>query len=226
MQGKRLWPVGIFAFAMAYAEAAVVVYLRRLFGIQDLMRDVPPLDPLIALVEAGREAATLLMLLAAGWAAGRTLQARLGSAFFAFGVWDILYYAWLKVLTGWPPSLLTPDMLFMIPLPWWGPVLSPVLIACLAAAGGARAVIADERGLRIRPRAAEWAALAAGTITILYAFMADALAALPASLETLNRLRPAEFNWPLFLAGLAALTWSVWRAAWRAPGRPQASSAP
>jgi hypothetical protein len=226
MQVRKLWPVGFFALAMAYAEAAVVVYLRRHLGIEDLMRDIPPLDRLIVQVEVGREAATLLMLLAGGWATGRTLQARLGFAFFAFGLWDIFYYAWLKVLLGWPPSLLAPDILFMIPLPWWGPVLSPVLVASLAAAGGARAVIADDRGSPIRPRPAEWAAAAAGTLAILYAFMADSLALLPASLEALNEMRPGPFAWPVFLTGLAALAWAVWSAVWRGPRRPRATDAP
>ena len=46
---------------------------------------------------------------------------------------------------------------------------------------------------------------------MLYSFMADALAALPADAETLNRLRPTAFNWPVYLAGLALMTWSVWR---------------
>lgn len=217
MQGRKLWPVGFLALAMAYAEAAVVVYLRRLFGIEDLVRDVPPLDRLVVQVEVGREAATLLILLAAGWAAGRTLQARLGFACFAFGLWDIFYYAWLKVLLGWPPSLLAPDILFMIPLPWWGPVICPVLVAALAAAGGARAVILDDRGVPIRPRPAEWAVAALGTLAILHAFMADALALLPASLQALNEMRPGPFGWPVFLAGLAALSWAVWRVVWRAP---------
>lgn len=211
MQRDRFLPLAAFAVAMAYVEAAVVVYLRRALGVADILSDVPPYDPAIALTEIAREAATLVMLLAAGWAAGRTLQARLGFAFYAFGLWDLFYYAWLRLLTGWPGSLLAWDILFLIPLPWWGPVLSPLLIALLCAAGGALAVVADDRGSRVRAGAREWTALTAGSLAVLYAFMADALAALPATAEDLNALKPSRFNWPVYLAGLAAMAWSVAR---------------
>ena len=211
MQIRNLRWVALFALAMAYLEAATVVYLRRVFGVTDLVRDVSSLDPLIARVELGRELATLLMILAVGWAAGKSRQSRLGFAFFAFGLWDILYYAWLKVFLDWPDSLLAPDILFLVPLPWWGPVLSPVLVALLCMAGGALAVRADDLGRALRPGLPEWLAALAGAAAVLYAFMADALAALPADAETLNRLRPTPFRWPVYLAGLALMTWSVWR---------------
>jgi hypothetical protein len=210
---------------MAYVEAAVVVYLQRALGVADIVSDIPPYDPAIALTEMAREAATLVMLLAAGWAAGRTRRARLGLAFYAFGLWDILYYVWLRLLIGWPDSLFDWDLLFLIPLPWWGPVLSPLLIALLCAAGGALAVVADDRGGRARAGAREWTALAAGALAVLYAFMADALLALPATPEELNALKPSRFRWPIYLAGLAAMTWAVARALWppSIPSRPTVS---
>jgi len=37
LQVKNLWWVGLFAIAMAYLESGVVVYLRRLYGISDLI---------------------------------------------------------------------------------------------------------------------------------------------------------------------------------------------
>lgn len=86
-----LW-VGLYAIAMAYLESAVVVYLRRLYGISDLILSVPPFDPQIGAIELGREAATLVMLLAVGWVSGKKFQSRLGFAIFAFGLWDIFYY--------------------------------------------------------------------------------------------------------------------------------------
>ena len=89
MQAKKLWWVGLFAIAMAYVESAVVVYIRRIYSISDLLLDIPPFDPVIAPIEIGRELATLVMLLAVGWAVGKTLQSRIGFMFFTFGMWDI-----------------------------------------------------------------------------------------------------------------------------------------
>ncbi len=209
--GKLAW-VAVFAFAMAYVEAASVVYLRRIYDITDLFRDVAPYDRVLSPVELGREAATLIMLAAVGWAVGRTWQSRVGFAFFAFGVWDIFYYVWLRLLIGWPTSLLDPDILFLIPLPWWGPVLSPILIALLAVAGGAAAIAQEDRGRTISLGIPEWASLALGAAAVLYAFMADALAILPAGAEALSALRPTPFRWPIYVAGLALMAWGVFRA--------------
>lgn len=220
IQTRNLWWVGAYALAMAYVESAVVVYLRRLYGIGDLMVDVPPFDPQIALIEFGRELATLVMLLAVGWVAGRRLQSRLGFAVFAFSLWDVFYYIWLWVFIRWPKSLLDPDILFLLPLPWWGPVISPVLIAVLMAVGGMLAVIGDDRGHVVRLLPGEWASLITGILAMLYAFMEDALSMLPADAHTLSQFRPASFNWPIYLIGLALASFVVWRALWPGTRRP------
>ncbi len=211
MQSKSLWWVGLFAIAMAYLESAVVVYLRRIYGISDLILSVPQFDPQIGAIELGRELATLVMLLTVGWAAGKRFQSRLGFSVFAFGVWDIFYYIWLRVFIGWPQTVFDPDLLFLLPLPWWGPVLAPVLIALLMVIVGALAVIKDEHGLRLLPSFMDWAILAGGVLIMLYAFMADALAALPTNAQTLGQLRPSEFNWSVYLVGLAMLCLFIWR---------------
>ncbi len=219
--GSRFLAVGLFAIAFACVEASVVVYLRGYFGIEDLVRDVPPLDRYIAGVELSREAATLFMLLFVGWAVGRSWQSRLGYAFFAFGLWDVFYYVWLRVFLDWPRSLLDTDILFLIPLPWWGPVLSPVLIALVCIVGGAFAVVADARGRKIRPRAIEWVSTFVGMGIVLYTFMADAIAALPATAEELNDLRPTAFPWTIYLAGLVVMSWPVLKCTWPGPREPE-----
>ena len=141
---KIFW-VSVFSIAMAYLESAVVVYLRRVYGITDLLLQVPPFDAQIAAIEVGRELATLVMLLCIGWIAGKTFQSRVGFTFITFGLWDIFYYIWLRVFIGWPRSIIEPDLLFLIPLPRWGPVLSPVLIALLMVTGGIIAVIQTKK---------------------------------------------------------------------------------
>ncbi|PKO01506.1 MAG: hypothetical protein CVU43_12740 [Chloroflexi bacterium HGW-Chloroflexi-5] len=207
---KILW-VGLFAIAMAFLEAAVVVYLRRLYGISDLLLTVPPFDPQIARIELGRELATLVMLLSLGWIAGQKLQSRLGFTLVAFGVWDIFYYLWLKVFIAWPTSLLDPDLLFLIPLPWWGPVIAPILISLVMIMGGTLGVIMENQGNVIRFRITEMIALLAGILAMLYAFMQDAISILPASESLLSQLKPSQFNWAVFLAGLFLSGFVVWR---------------
>lgn len=212
MQSRNLTWVGLFAVAMAYVESAVVVYLRRLYDISDPVASLPPFDSQIGAIEVGRELATLVMLLAVGWAAGKKFQSRLGFAVFAFGLWDIFYYFWLKVFINWPESLLDMDILFLIPLPWWGPVLAPLLIAAGMAMGGARAVLQDERGIKARFGPVQWAALGSGILILLYTFMADALAVLPADAQTLTQLRPTPFNWTVYLIGFCLTVYAIWQA--------------
>src|SRR5262245_43389925 len=124
--------VALFAIAMAWVEAAVVFYLRTMLDrIEPYQPNPLPEFGGLAKAELIRELATLIMLAIVGWLAGRTARSRVGYFLIAFGVWDIFYYVFLKVLTGWPRSLFDWDLLFLIPLPWWGPVLAPVSIAAL-----------------------------------------------------------------------------------------------
>ena len=134
MSDKARWAlVAVYAAAMAWVESAVVYYLRvmidRLEPYQPNPLPVTIFD--FSRVEVVREAATLIMLLVVGWLAGKTTRARFGYSLIAFGIWDILYYVFLIPMTGWPHSLLDWDVLFLIPLPWWGPVLAPILISTL-----------------------------------------------------------------------------------------------
>ena len=124
--------VGVCVWAVAFAavEAMVVYYLRKLFGFQHRL-DYTPADfhfPEAYLpYEQAREAATMVMLLAVGFLAGRTWWQRFAFWLLAFGVWDVFYYVWLWVLLRWPSSLAERDLLFLIPGEWWGPVWMPVL---------------------------------------------------------------------------------------------------
>ncbi len=211
MQDKKLQWMALFAIAMAYFESAVVVYLRQLGHIEDLMVSQPLLDPHIGAIEIGREAASLIMLLAVGWIAGQKLQPRLGFTMVAFGTWDIFYYVFLKVFIDWPATLLDPDILFLIPLPWWGPVLAPVLISVLMILAGACAVIKADKGMPFHARPTDWVLLSAGVLIMLYTFMADALIALPADAMTLGLLRPTQFNWLDFGIGFGLAGVFVWR---------------
>lgn len=134
---KRLLVVSVYAISMARVESAVVVYLRVMIGrVVPYQADPLPISVGLGWIEVGREVATLLMLGTVGWLAGQTFHGRAGYALVAFGIWDIFYYIFLIPMSGWPVSLLDWDVLFLIPLPWWGPVLAPVLISLLLILGG------------------------------------------------------------------------------------------
>jgi len=207
---KIFW-VSVFSIAMAYLEAAVVIYLRRVYGIDDLILQVPPFDKQIAVIEVGRELTTLVMLLCIGWIAGETFQSRVGFTFITFGLWDTFYYVWLRVFIGWPQSILEPDLLFLIPLPWWGPVLAPVLIALLMVTGGISAVIKTVKKQTLHIDTWFWVCLITGVLILLYTFMADALIALPADASTLSSLKPSQFNWPVYFLGFSLSVIALWR---------------
>lgn len=206
MRDSRRWAaVVLYAVAMALVEAAVVTYLRVFLGRVDPYQyqplDVP--DWLLS-TEMTREAATMVMLFAVGWLAGQTRRSRLGYFLVAFGVWDMFYYLFLAPLSGWPRSILDWDVLFLIPLPWWGPVLAPVSIAALMAATGTM-MSQFEQGKGAWPGRRAWLLSLAGALLALYAFMADSLEALGRGEEALRTVLPTSFNWPLFIVALALM---------------------
>jgi hypothetical protein len=125
-KGRFLW-IAVFAIAMGFLEAIVVVYLRELYYPDGFEFPLRLMSADLVRAEWIREIATLVMLAGIGIIAGRNGLQRLFYALFAFGVWDIFYYVALKLLLGWPASLLTWDLLFLIPVSWLGPVLAPAI---------------------------------------------------------------------------------------------------
>jgi hypothetical protein len=203
-----------YAIAMAYVESAAVLYLRTIYGGVDPVGPRhtpfnPPPD--FVWVEIGREACAMVMLVAVGWLAARSAWGRLGAFALAVGVWDIFYYVFLLVFAGWPPSLLAPDILFLIPLPWWGPVIAPMLCAAIMAVAGS-ALIARESGDGIpAPPRVVWLTVVLGSTLCLVAFMLDALLASVNGLEAAYEVRASAFPWPIYLAGVAIAVAGLWR---------------
>ena len=131
---KNFCIVVAFGIAFGYIEAAVVVYLREIFhpeGFTFPMKvfGAGPLAKRLLLTEVGREAATLVVILTGAWLFGRNRRQQVAYFLAIFAVWDIFYYVWLKVLIGWPASMMDWDILFLIPVTWAAPVLYPVLVA-------------------------------------------------------------------------------------------------
>lgn len=210
--------VVLYALAMGWVESAVVFYMRSMINRLDPYQPNPlPFAGGFGFAEVVREAATLVMLLTVGWLAGRTWRSRLGYTLLAFGVWDIAYYIWLIPLTAWPNSLADWDILFLIPLPWWGPVWAPVSIATLMIVFGATVGRCDSKERPLWPGRATTIAAALGGMLALYVFMADAIELVSGGGRTaqLRDLLPQWFNWPLFLIALALLAAPVVEVIWR-----------
>jgi hypothetical protein len=210
----RVIAVVVFAIAMAWVEAAVVLDLRVMINRVDPYQrlPLPDMGP-IGHAELVREVATLTMLGAVGWIAGTTWRGRIGYALTAFGVWDIFYYVFLRLLTGWPKSLLDWDVLFLLPLPWWGPVLAPILISVLMIIGGVLAVQVEGRSQVVWP--APWSIIAGSTgiLLALYAFLRDALLTVKGGEKALREMLPVSFAWPLFAVALVLMATPVFTVA-------------
>ncbi len=203
---SRWFTVVLFATAMAWVESAVVYYLRtHIDRIVPYQPDPLPIIGGLGPVELVRELATLVMLFSVGVLAGQTWRARVGYMVVAFGVWDICYYVFLRIMCGWPQSLLDWDILFLLPLPWWGPVIAPVLIALLMIAWGTLASQFDRPRLPVLSNWHVWLLNFIGVALALYVFMADAIRVSNGGVEALRNLLPESFNWPLFLVALALM---------------------
>lgn len=165
-----LW-LSAFAAAMAFMESAVVVYLRELYHPAGFHFPLLPIPLKMALTELCREVATVVIILQAAWLAGKNPRERFAAFAYLFGLWDIFYYLWLNLLISWPTNPLDPDILFLIPVPWVGPVLAPILVAFFLM-GLALTLHPPSPNTPIpKVGAPEWALLLGGAALILWTFM-------------------------------------------------------
>ena len=210
MKGMRRILAALFLFGISfgYVEAAVVAYLRALYDpiraqfhperakgelflliTPEQLQATGPENTSRLRIELAREAATLLMLAAAGLAVARTAQEWLAAFLIAFGVWDISFYGFLSLIIHWPASLLTWDILFLLPVPWVGPVLAPIVVSLSMILCGI-AVLRQ----KIWIRALHWLAIISGGFVVILAFCWDFR-------NTSTGGVPNPFNWPVFVAG-------------------------
>jgi hypothetical protein len=213
---QRLAIAVVFGIAFGYIESAVVVYLRAIFHAKGFdfpleVFDVTATGKRLLLTEVGREAATLVLILTAAWLFGRTRQERIAYFLAIFAVWDVFYYVWLRVLLDWPASLLTWDILFLIPVIWASPVLYPV-VASAAMFAFATAIL--YRSAQSRPLATtrrDWFGWVAGSLIIVVSFCLGG--------THVTQPNYAEyFHWPLFAVGYALAVLSCLTCLRRASG--------
>ncbi len=220
---RFVW-LAIFAVAMGFLEGVVVIYVRELYYPEGFAFPLKLLPAPLLNAEMIREAATLIMLAAVGIIAGRNSLQKLFYFLFAFGVWDITYYGALKLLLGWPPSLLTRDLLFLIPVSWMGPVLAPLINSLTMILMALLFIGRQEKGYYMRMRLPDWVLMIGGALIILYTYLADYLQLVwqsgilsPArSQEAAERLTemvssyiPGQYRWLLFIIGEAVIVAAV-----------------
>jgi hypothetical protein len=215
----------LFGAAFGYLEAAVVSYLRilheparrhfypnrspdEMFPLLTLkqVRAAGPEQPKTLLVEIGREAATMLMLAAIALAVAHNAQQWFAAFAIAFGVWDIVFYACLKLLLGWPASLFTWDILFLIPVPWVGPVIAPVLVSLAMIAGGIWSMWREAVGRPLQIGLSNGAGVLLGALVIVLSFTLDYRNIMAGGM-------PHSFHWGVFGLGIGIGVATCWRAA-------------
>lgn len=212
----------ILAVALGYIEAAIVVYLREILApIRQRHFPIAAREPLPLLsarhlteadrdglkrllaVEVAREPAPLIVLAVCAWGFARRRGGRAGLFLVGFAVWDILYYASLKALVGWPDSLATWDILYLIPAPWVAPVWAPLAVSLTMLAAGLAAFLRAGSAAPVRRSFAAWLAVLAGAGLVLASFFTRTAEAYGAV--------PSRYDWPLFLAGWAFAAIGLWR---------------
>lgn len=217
---RTLFWLTLFSIAMGYLETAVVVYVRALYYPDGFEFPLVPISHTIAETEFYREIATIVMLVGAGIMAGKNAMQRFVFFLYCFAIWDIFYYVFLYVLLGWPRSLLTWDVLFLIPAPWVGPVLCPCLVSCTMIAFAGITLYAQSRGHSGRLSITEWAILIAGCGIVITSFMWDYILYVRANGNGLSAFTlstdkelfseapnyiPIQFNWMFYWCGQVVL---------------------
>jgi len=197
---KILLSAFIFALAMAYLESAIVVYLRLLYYPHGFHFPLIRIPMQVAVIEVGREAATLVMLWFTARLAYRSFKQRFALFILIFGLWDLFYYFWLKVLIGWPQGWLEWDILFLIPLPWIGPWLAPAIVSVGLIGAGVLILLYPQRLTNSILNTKEWLMEILAALLILITFFLQTGWVLEGGL-------PQYYAWPLFavafLFGLA-----------------------
>ena len=165
--------VSSFAITFGLVEAVVVVYLRALYYPEGFVFPLKMISQSHLMAELAREFATIVMLISVGAIAGISRWQKFSYFMIAFGIWDIFYYVWLKVFLDWPLSLTDWDILFLIPIPWIGPVIAPIVISILMIIAGWAIIRREEGGNSFSPPSSSWVLGGIGTAVVLFTFLRD-----------------------------------------------------
>ena len=210
----------LFSIAMGYLETSVVVYLRALYYPQGFSLPLVNLDTSIAITELGREAATIIMLAGIGIIAGKNSTHRFAWFIYCFAIWDIFYYVFLKVLLNWPESFLTWDILFLIPLPWFGPVICPCIISLSMILLATALLYFNNKNSALKINLREWILFISGSVIVILSFVIDCYKFISSckgdALEAVSRFIPLHYDWEIFWFGEALILAAIFMFFFRA----------
>lgn len=213
---KTILYLTIFSIAMGYMESSVVVYLREIYYPEGFKFPLIPIASDIVITEFWREAATIVMLIGAGVMAGKNAAQRFAFFIYSFAIWDIFYYVFLKILLNWPESLFTWDILFLIPVPWVGPVIAPCIVSLTMVLLTLIIVYHQEKDKHVHISFINWMFLILGSVTVICSFIWDYFIYLSENgtnkaiwtlssnsnlFEEVSNYVPQSFNWWLFGLG-------------------------
>ena len=206
--------VAIFGIAMAYLESAVVVYMREIYYPEGFSFPLKMIEGRIAVTEIFREAATMVMMITVAMIVSKRAIERFAWFIYTFAIWDIFYYVFLFLLIGWPQSILTWDILFLIPVTWTGPVLAPVINSLTMILLAAVIIHNAKQNPHFKVRIMEWMLLLIGSGIVLYVYMegytsymmkkfspGDLLTIAPSNemMDYALNFIPVHFTWTLFI---------------------------
>jgi hypothetical protein len=213
-----LW-VLIYSIAMGFLEAIIVVYLRDIYypsGFKFPLMIIP--DSTIR-VEILREFCTLVMLVSIAVIAGKNKLGMFSYFLFSFAVWDLAYYLGLKLILNWPSSFFTWDILFLIPIPWIGPVLAPIISSIFMIILSLLFLFIQRRHEKAKVKFAEWVLIYSGAVIIFVSFIWNYAEIIISNnllknifslkqssfIEISKQYIPGYFHWDIFLLGIFSI---------------------
>lgn len=220
---KILLSVLIYSIAMGFLEAIVVVYLRDIYYPSGFKFPLMIIPDSTLRVEILRELCTLIMLIAVAFIAGKNKLEVFSYFLFSFAVWDLTYYAGLKLILNWPSSFFTWDILFLIPVPWIGPVLAPIISSISMVILSLLYLFILKRNEKAKMKVLEWILIYSGALLIFVSFIWDYAEIIISNnllknifslkqssfIEISQKYIPHYFHWDLFLLGIFSIYFSI-----------------
>jgi hypothetical protein len=212
---RTLLIVTLFFIALGYIESAVVIYMREILYPAGFQFPLAPIQMDLAVTEIIREVATLVILVCIGFITGRTFSEGFAWFIYSFAIWDIFYYVFLKLLTGWPESFMTWDILFLIPTTWVGPVMTPIIVSLTMILLAMILIYYNRKNIKVKINRIEWGLLITGSVILILSWTWDYSAfifehytfreiwSVPGDelYNVASQYIPRKFYWGIFWAG-------------------------